>query len=201
MSYNSYIERAEEKLRKASENLGCQPILFIGSGLSKRYTGSPSWDELLEELADNCDLIEQPLGYYKQKYDGNAEIGDEFARKFQEWAWSTGRKNFPDHLFEKDVNQSSYIKYYIQKILENYKKLNNKTFQDEIEKLKKIRPHAIITTNYDSMIEDIFPDHEKIIGQKILQNTLYQSVKYTKYTDVSAILIHLYLLKAIMKTS
>jgi len=39
--------------------MGCQPILFVGSGLSKRYFGGPSWDELLATLAKECPLIDK----------------------------------------------------------------------------------------------------------------------------------------------
>jgi hypothetical protein len=42
-------------------------------------------------------------------------------------------------------------------------------YLNEIEALSKIKPHAIITTNYDEMLEMIFPDHERIIGQQLLR--------------------------------
>ena len=45
---------------------GCQPILFVGSGLSKRYFSGPSWDELLATLAKQCPLIDKDYAYYKQ---------------------------------------------------------------------------------------------------------------------------------------
>ncbi|MCF1485640.1 MULTISPECIES: SIR2 family NAD-dependent protein deacylase [Rhizobium/Agrobacterium group] len=32
-----------------------------------------------------------------------------------------------------------------------------------------MKPHALITTNYDQMLEMIFPDHQPIIGQQILK--------------------------------
>lgn len=42
-------------------------------------------------------------------------------------------------------------------------------FGDEISALRQIKPHAIITTNYDQMIEVLFPDLQPIIGQQILK--------------------------------
>jgi hypothetical protein len=39
----------------------------------------------------------------------------------------------------------------------------------EIKRLQNIKPHAVITTNYDEMLELIFPDLEPVIGQQILQ--------------------------------
>ena len=34
--------------------------------------------------------------------------------------------------------------------------------------LQEIRPHAIITTNYDRFLEMLFPDYEPIVGQRII---------------------------------
>ena len=40
---------------------------------------------------------------------------------------------------------------------------------EEIEALKKISAHAVITTNYDEVIEPLFPEYERVIGQQILR--------------------------------
>jgi hypothetical protein len=40
-----------EDIAACVSRMGCQPILFVGSGLSKRYFAGPSWDELLATLA------------------------------------------------------------------------------------------------------------------------------------------------------
>ncbi|MDB5989878.1 MAG: SIR2-like domain protein [Herbaspirillum sp.] len=39
----------------------------------------------------------------------------------------------------------------------------------EIEALKNISAHAIITTNYDEVIEPLFPEYETIVGQQIMR--------------------------------
>jgi hypothetical protein len=42
----------------------------------------------------------------------------------------------------------------------------------ELEALRKIRPHAIITTNYDQFLEIVFPDYSPIVGQQIIRGPI-----------------------------
>jgi hypothetical protein len=154
--------------------MGCQPILFIGSGLPRRYMGAPSWDELLNHLAGQCSLIEKGLGFYKQSLKTPMKIGEEFARLYQEWAWGVGHNEFPESMFGEDVNAQAYLKFKVAALLESItpadiSQLGDDNLKAEIEALRNIKPHAIITTNYDRMIEMIFPDHEPIVGQQILR--------------------------------
>jgi hypothetical protein len=41
--YLRYIERTGSLIRDTLDTLQCQPIFFVGSGLPKRYYGSPGW--------------------------------------------------------------------------------------------------------------------------------------------------------------
>ncbi len=45
-------------------------------------------------------------------------------------------------------------------------------YSEEYEALKAIRPHAVITTNYDTMIEALLPGYEAIIGKQVLRYNL-----------------------------
>lgn len=172
--YQRYVEEITEDIAETVQQLGSQPILFIGSGLAKRYFGAPNWEELLGHLADGCSIIDKGLGFYKQSLGSPMAIGEEFARKYQEWAWTSGHNEFPEEMFDDDVAASSYIKY---KIAQHLKSITPKSIEgmkangheEEIAALQAIKPHAIITTNYDEMIEILFPDLEPIIGQQILR--------------------------------
>lgn len=79
-----------------------------------------------------------------------------------------GEKNFPQELFEEGNPPDIYIKYSISKLFKQLLENQKINHQDEVNLLKKIHPHSIITTNYDQLLEAIFPDYEPVIGQKIL---------------------------------
>lgn len=172
--YQRYVEEISEDITETVQALGCQPILFIGSGLPRRYMGAPSWDELLNYLADQCSAIEKGLGFYKQSLKTPMKIGEEFARLYQEWAWGVGHNEFPESMFGEDVDAQAYLKFKVATYLKSItptdiSQLGGGSLKAEIQALRSIKPHAIITTNYDRMIEMIFPDHEPVVGQKILR--------------------------------
>lgn len=138
-NYRDYVEQVTDDIKTCLENMECQPILFIGSGLSKRYFNGPNWEELLRILADQCPLINKEYAYYKQTCAGSPiRIGDEFSVLFDSITPST----------EDSIHED---------------------FKEEIKLLQAIRPHTIITTNYDRLLELLFPNYEPIIGQKILR--------------------------------
>lgn len=171
--YERYVEEITEDITNTVQEFGVQPILFVGSGLTKRYMGGPSWEELLSYLANKCSTIDKGLGFYKQSLGHPIDIGQEFSKLYQDWAWAAGNNEFPKEMFGDNVNKHSYIKYKISEFFKNIKppSISGLTiaYHQEIEALSKIRPHAIITTNYDEMLEMVFPDYERIIGQQILK--------------------------------
>ncbi|HWJ70721.1 MAG TPA: SIR2 family protein [Sphingobium sp.] len=172
--YERYVEEIIEDITETVQAMGCQPILFIGSGLPRRYMSAPSWDELLGHLAAHCSAIEKGLGFYKQSLKTPMKIGEEFARLYQEWAWGVGHNEFPEAMFREDVNSQAYLKFKVAEHLigltpQSLDGLGSEDHKAEIEALCRIKPHAIITTNYDQMIEMMFPDHAPIVGQQILR--------------------------------
>ncbi|MFY9657197.1 MAG: SIR2 family protein [Methylocystis sp.] len=170
----SYREEVAEDIGTCLQEKGCQPILFIGSGLSRRYFSGPSWDELLAHLASSCPLMDKQFAYYKQLYGDPLKIGAEFAKLYREWAWGQGHNMYPEELFKADVPADAYIKFaiadYLQQLTPQTGESVASQLAGEIEAIKNIRPHAIITTSYDQFIERIFPEFVPIIGQQIIQS-------------------------------
>lgn len=176
--YNEYQEQIKEDIKNCIETMECLPILFIGSGLSKRYFNAPNWDELLSLMAQK-NPISKPFAYYKQNFSNNCLIGSELAKEYSNWAWSDEKSQFDTTLFSQNYTLDIFLK---SKIAEYFNIITPKVFSEispehheEIELLQGISPHAIITTNYDSFLEVIFPEYETIVGQQILR-TQYQSI-------------------------
>lgn len=172
MNYSDYQTIVKEDIFQTIETMGCQPILFIGSGLSRRYCNIPNWMELLQYLSENCQHNNKGINYYRQICSSLDEIGSILAKIYAEWAWESGKDRFPQEFFTDDYPYSIYIKYSISQFLMKLcREFNIETspFNEEIKKLREIRPHAVITTNYDSMLETIFPQYTPIIGQKIIR--------------------------------
>jgi len=178
MAVNDYKQYQEEITADIVDILGeaeCQPILFVGSGFARRYAGAPNWEELLQKLADACPLIDKEFAYYKQKYTSLPEIGSIFADAYREWAWGAGRKKFPDEFFSPDVSPDVFIKHKVSEILSELGpqkgSYGSALLDAEIKALRAMGPHAIITTNYDRLLEPLFPKYETVIGQQIFRKS------------------------------
>lgn len=168
-----YKKEITEDVHTCLQSMGCQPILFVGTGLSIRYIKAPSWADLLTELANRCPRIEHPLAYYQQQSFDFVKIGEIFADAYREWAWTTGGNNFPKELFATDTPKYAYLKFMACIIIKDMTDRSLDSLQSntswEIAALKSMEPHSIITTNYDTMLEVLFPEYTPIVGQNILR--------------------------------
>jgi hypothetical protein len=177
-TYSDYQDDVKSDIKECLNKMGCQPILFIGSGLSQRYIKAPTWNNLLDAMASKCPLIDKNVAYHRQSGKNSIEIGSIFSESYKEWAWSEGRNNFPDCFFSTDYKSDIFIKHFISEylkeiMLEEWQEKLGDNLKNEIAFLKKIAPHAIITTNYDALLENIFVDYQSIIGQTILKTNMY----------------------------
>ncbi|WP_244664896.1 SIR2 family protein [Candidatus Symbiopectobacterium sp. 'North America'] len=96
------------------------------------------------------------------------DIGSVFSDAYNEWAWGDGEKEFPPELFEAGNEPRIYFKHKISSIFNLLIQDNKIIGHGEIDLLRKIHLHSIITTNYDQLLESIYPEFTPIIGQKIL---------------------------------
>ncbi|RRV04457.1 SIR2 family protein [Pseudomonas sp. v388] len=166
--YAKYIDDVSDDIKNCIQDMACQPILFIGSGFTKRYLGGAGWEELLKYLAEECPEIDRQFAYYKQRYPDFVDIGTVFAEKYNDWAWGKEGHPFPDSLYDEGNAPEAYIKYSVAELFKELLTKEERHLPEEIELLKLIRPHSIITTNYDGLLEHIFPEYTPVIGQKIL---------------------------------
>ena len=172
-NYEVYKRDVAQDIAACLESMNCQPILFVGAGLSKRYFGAPGWLELLEYLANECPNIKREFSYYRQSLDNPIQIGSVFVKPFMDWAWDNGRNKFNPIFFKppylKDIFLKSAAASFIADLTPNDINNIDDKFSGEISALKKFAPHAIITTNYDTFPELLFPEYETVIGQKVIR--------------------------------
>ena len=182
MDFNDYKEKIILDIRTCMEELRVQPIIFVGSGLSQRYFGAPDWNSLMINLSEACPLIDKKFAYYQQRYNSdNLKIASVFADLYSEWAWEVGEEYFPKELFDASSSKLVYIKYetakQISDLSTNFDIATNK-YADEILSFQQVKPHAIITTNYDDALEKIFENYTKVIGQEIIK------ANYSAYGEI-----------------
>lgn len=176
MDYKQYQAEVTEDIAKILEAASCQPILFVGSGFTRRYAKGPNWPELLTALAKACPLIDKDFAYYTQTYNWDLKkVGTIFTDLYRDWAWSTkGKNKYPDEYFTSAHSSDIFIKHSVAELLKNLGpnkagSYGSAELDEEIAALKKISAHAVITTNYDELLEPLFPEYERVIGQQILR--------------------------------
>ena len=173
--YSEYLNERFKQLKTNMYDSGCRPILFVGTGISIRYMNAPDWKGLLDGLIKDNPNIKYPLGYYLQATSDLSEVASKIIDDYFNYAWQNKDKNlYPQELYEYP-DKSIFLKYTIAKKLSSYIEgfsIENNEYKEELKLLSKLKPHAIITTNYDTLLEKIFNEKYKpIIGQQVIRKS------------------------------
>ena len=174
------------KIKEYIEGFKNHPVLFIGTGISLRYLeNSFTWDSLLKHIS--YELTGNNEHYYdiKSKYETEGDYDYTKIARELEATFNDTVKEDRDGKFKKinDIfytnmeigNNMSRFKLYISELLKTYSFKQDKL--SEIAELKKTRKNigSVITTNYDTFIEDIF-EFKTLIGNEILLSNPYGSI-------------------------
>ena len=145
------LKEMQDKINKA----GKAPVLFVGSGLSRRYYGTPDWNELLERIACEVDVDKEEM----KNWGG-------YEKRATELEYHCFAKKKP--LYENGEDRRYPLRKIIKKIItERSTIFEHKAM--EVNALASIIPTAIITTNYDELLEKTFGKKYNVcIGQDII---------------------------------
>lgn len=141
------------------------PFLFVGSGFTRRYANAPDWAGLLREFAE---LTGRPYERYSSDANGSfpliaSLIGEDFRDIWwEEEKFSESRAAHPSPLTRLSPLKIEVARRFadITGDLPSEGLLN-----DELEALRVAVVEGIITTNYDTTLEYVFPDFTIYVGQ------------------------------------
>jgi hypothetical protein len=142
------------------------PFLFAGAGLSRRYLGLESWVGLLRRYADEVD---RPYEYYRATANGilpavaSAIAADMHERWWNEDRYVESRRLFASAAVRRDSALKIEISRHLASSIERLPVEG--PLAREIDKLRSIVVDGIVTTNYDPLLEMLFPDFRVFIGQ------------------------------------
>lgn len=163
---------------KSILNFKKPPILFLGSGITRRYsTNAPCWMELLERIGQRIGITDMnPLKNDAERNSDNTGVMPRLATELQ---IELDRKLRAGNLKIEDVLNEKEMEFYIRRDANAVKIMAatecsdftinvDSPLQEEIQYLRKL-PNVIpcvITTNYDTMIEnDLFEGKFKTYSQ------------------------------------
>ncbi len=163
------------------------PFLFVGSGMTRRYLNLPDWKGLLEHIAriiDNDDFI---FSYYESiartsgyKRGLLPKIAELIQKDFDErWYRDSNIRTVSDDILGQIKNNGlSPFKAEIAEYIKRSFVIESR-YQAEIDYLSNISEKSIagiITTNYDSFLEDHMLGFKKYVGQNELIFSTIQGI-------------------------
>ena len=154
-------EAVRDALLELFRKSGASPFLFVGAGLGRRYLNLATWEQLLRRFA-----AETPRAYEfyvtQAGRDNYPRLGSEIAVAFRD-VWWNSTKYESDRDAAKDLMEdfASPLKVEVSKyLLEECRRLNSSALPDELGILADAKVDGVITTNYDTILETVFPDYE-----------------------------------------
>lgn len=176
------MREIKDEILNKLKSVPAPPFLFVGSGISQRYIGAPTWIGLLEYFAK----LSTDSEFAYQMYNGKA-IRGEHANGIEPKIAELIEEDFNDKWYISDDYKESRQKYkdiacegcspLKIEIADLFNKISNSDFKEdmigEIKLLEEVADKSIagiITTNYDCIIERIFSKYKysKYVGQEEL---------------------------------
>lgn len=159
----------------AIKTTGHQPFLFVGSGLSKRYLNTEKWDELLRLFCTEFSDNEFQYDVYANNVDEEDYYGQQPAiaglleKDYNNKVLTDDRYfDFRNSHKEALKNKVSALKIAISEHLADCKIPVDNEELKLFAKLAKRSVSGIITTNYDNLLDNLFPQFDKYVGQEEL---------------------------------
>lgn len=152
------------------------PFLFIGSGFSRRYLLLDDWQGLLRRFADR---LGRDFEYYLSTADGDLPACAELiAKDFHALWWSDDEYADSRAAYASRATSHTFaMKVEIAKLLQEAAKGHRRApMQRELDLLRRAAIDGIITTNWDQLLENLFPDYEVYIGQSELLRASTQGI-------------------------
>lgn len=163
------------------------PFLFIGSGFSRRYLGTPDWERLLMHFCNEIDPSNPLLFYqyssaakakiYKDNLDAssvnilNSIIADYIEQEYNRiWYTDDRFASMRTQYSNEVISGCTPFRLALANYFASFTNNHAYMLPGEIEKLKLLSHNSIagiITTNYDLFLENIF-DFMTYIGQEKL---------------------------------
>lgn len=164
-----------EVIRRAVDDASRYPFLFVGSGLSRRYTGSPNWEGLLEKVCER--VVDDKFAFSGYRSRAKAALhGGEAGSVLPYIATLLEQDADAELLKGKDFGEFrnkhehdilsgvSPTKLLIADILSSYTIGENSEIA-LLEKAGKSHISGVITTNYDELCERLFPSFVTYVGE------------------------------------
>lgn len=162
------------------------PFLFIGSGMSRRYLNLPDWKGLLKHFAESISNDEFAYDSYENRaktMECKLGIMPKVAELIQQdfdkkWFSDEQIRTIDKELIEEIHKGLSPFRAELAEYIKR-QSIVNMDYQREIDKLSEISEKniaGVITTNYDSFLENCFKGFTKYVGQSQLIFSAIQGI-------------------------
>jgi len=142
------------------------PVLFVGSGLSRRYAAAENWEGLLRHFAA---MTPRPYDYYRGKANGDLPaVATAIAQPFNDIWWDSAifevsRDKYGSVLTSQESPLKIEVALHLTGLASNLP--SSGPLIAELDLLRNAVIDALITTNYDDVLPTLFPDYRPFIGQ------------------------------------
>ncbi|WP_298758945.1 SIR2 family protein [uncultured Psychroserpens sp.] len=167
------------ELRSLLGNCERPPFLFIGSGISIRYKGIPTWLSLLDGfVGEHKECFKYEFGYYSSKCSNNPlQIATILASEFHEFWWKEKRYTDSRKKYSNisGLHPEMAFKIELCQFVQTQSKVKS-DLRSEIKLMSQAVVSGILTTNWDDFLEKSFGDFQVQIGQKEAIFADYKSI-------------------------
>ena len=155
----------KETVTRLINRAGRSPYLFVGSGFSRRYMGTDDWEGLLRHLCSR--LSDDPFRFdaYLARCGGMSPYGDMPAvatmldRDLRLAVLEEGRFEPFREAHAEDIRaRRSILKIMAAERLGSFKVSSLASELDALREAGRWRVSGVITTNYDGLLESVFPE-------------------------------------------